>query len=89
MTFLASITSAEYRGGFRVHLTFNVNSEGTVDFRQWLDGPVFEPLKRDLGLFRRVKVEHGTICWENGADMDPDVLYRGLKPAWMEANTAA
>ena len=45
MTFLPSVVRADYRGGFRIHLTFNDNSEGTVDFQQWLDGPVFEPLK--------------------------------------------
>jgi hypothetical protein len=37
-------------------------------------------------VFRSVRVdpELGTIVWPNGADIDPDVLYRGLKPAWME-----
>ena len=45
MTFLPSVIRADYRGGFRIHLTFNDLSEGTVDFRSWLEGPVFEPLK--------------------------------------------
>ncbi len=32
MTFLPSVIRAEYRGGFRIHLTFNDLSERTVDF---------------------------------------------------------
>ncbi len=37
MTFLPSVIRAEYRGGFRIHLTFNDLSERTVDFpvRGW------------------------------------------------------
>jgi hypothetical protein len=38
---------------------------------------VFEPLRRDPELFRRVRVDHelGTVVWPNGADLDPDVLH--------------
>jgi hypothetical protein len=53
---------------------------------------VFEPLRRDLGLFRSVQVdpEAGTIVWPNGADMDPNVLYYDhLRPAWMEDDIEA
>ncbi|MBI2371920.1 MAG: DUF2442 domain-containing protein [Deltaproteobacteria bacterium] len=74
MTFLPSVIRAEYRGGYRIHLTFNDNSEKTIDFRQWLDGPVFEPLK-DPDYFRRFFLDGGTVVWPNGADIAPETLY--------------
>ena len=45
MTFLPSVIRADYRGGYCIHVTFSDNSEKTIDFAPWLDGPVFEPLK--------------------------------------------
>jgi hypothetical protein len=78
MTFLPSVVRAEYRDGFRIHLTFNDSSEGTLDFRQWLDGPVFEPLK-DASYFRRFFVDGGTVVWPNGADIAPETLYNGVR----------
>jgi hypothetical protein len=74
MTLLPSVIRAEYRGGYRIHLTFNDNSEKTIDFRQWLDGPVFEPL-RDLNYFRSFFLDGGTVAWPNGADIAPETLY--------------
>jgi hypothetical protein len=37
-----------------------------------------------MDVFSAMMVENGTITWENGADIDPDVLYYDLPPAWME-----
>ena len=53
MTFLPYVVRADYRGGFRIHLTFNDLTERTVDFRAWLEGPVFEALK-DPVIFPRI-----------------------------------
>ena len=74
VTFLPSVIRAEYRGDHRLHLTFNDNSEKTIDFRQWLDGPVFEPLKKQ-SYFRRFFIAGGTVAWPNGADIAPETLF--------------
>jgi len=74
MTFLPSVVRADYRGGFRIRLTFNDLTERTVDFRAWLEGPVFEALK-DPAYFREFFVDGGTVVWPNGADIAPETLY--------------
>lgn len=75
-SFLPAVVSAQYRGGYRIHLVFNDNSRATRDFRRWFKGPVFEPLK-DLDYFRRFFVDGGTVSWPNGADIAPETLYAG------------
>jgi hypothetical protein len=71
---IPSVIKAEYRGGYRIHVTFDDNSEKTIDFRRWLKGPVFEPLK-NLRYFRRFFLDGWTIAWPNGADIAPETLY--------------
>lgn len=82
MAILPQVVKAEYRGGHRIHLAFSDGSEKTVDFRPWLTGPVFEPLK-DEEYFRQFFVEAGTVGWPNGADIAPETLYsaRGVEEA--------
>jgi hypothetical protein len=41
-------------------------------------------MRKNQTVFRSVKVEGGTLAWDNGADIDPDMLYYDLQPAWME-----
>ena len=73
--------------GFRLVLVLTDGTEKTVDVARYLVGPIFEPLKSDRSLFEGVTVdpELGAIVWPNGADIDPDVLIRGLRPAAHEA----
>ncbi|HXU45474.1 MAG TPA: DUF2442 domain-containing protein [Thermoanaerobaculia bacterium] len=78
MMILPHVLQAEYRGGHRIHLTFQDGSEATVDFEQWLEGPIFEPLK-DPEYFRRFFLDGGTIAWPNGADIAPETLYEEVK----------
>jgi Protein of unknown function (DUF2442) len=68
------VIRAEYLAGHRVHLWFNDNSDGEVDFQPLLDGPIFEPLK-NVDFFKRFRLEGHTLGWNNGADFAPDYLH--------------
>ena len=76
--------------GFMLRLEFTDGSERTLDMEPYLKGPIFEPLKRDLALFRSVRVDEelGTIVWPNGADVCPDVLVHGRTPVALEPTPA-
>lgn len=78
MEFLPLVTKAEYRGEYKIHLTFNDGTEGVVDFADWLEGPIFDAV-RDPELFRRFFIEAGAILWPNGADIAPETLYERAK----------
>jgi hypothetical protein len=74
MTPLPLVVHAEYRGGYRIRVKFNDGSEKTIDFTEWLTGPIFEPL-RDVAYFKRFFIDGGTIGWPNGADIAPETLH--------------
>lgn len=87
MILVKSVKSLE---GFKVLLAFSNGVQKVVDLEPFLRGPIFEPIRTDADVFRSVRVddELGTIVWDNGADIDPDVLYGAQKPAWMEEQEA-
>ena len=74
--------------GFCALVIFDDGSQREVDFEPYLQGPIFEPMRNNPAVFRSMTIAHGVLAWPNGADLDPDVLYYGLKPAWMEQEAA-
>ena len=74
---------------FRVRLLLTNGETLIVDLQPFLNGPIFEPIKAGPALFRTVHVDNtlGTIVWNNGADIDPDVLIGLAKPSWMESKS--
>jgi len=70
--------------GFRVLVTFDNDTQREIDLEPFLHGPIFEPIRSNAKMFEAMRIEGGTIAWDNGADIDPDVLYYNLQPAWME-----
>ena len=69
---------------YKMLIEFEDGSQKEIDLELFLHGQIFEPIRNDPKMFRDVRIEGGTIAWANGADIDPDVLYYNLKPAWME-----
>lgn len=71
--------------GLRLELNLTDGSVVERDVSACLKGPIFEPLRADLALFRQARVETGTVAWPDGADLCPDVLIWGGAPP-VEAN---
>ncbi|MBI5214501.1 MAG: DUF2442 domain-containing protein [Ignavibacteriae bacterium] len=84
------IQNVKVLSNYRVELELTNGRKKTIDLEPFLHGPIFEEIKNNPKYFRTVRVdkELGTIVWENGADIDPDVLIEDLTPAWMENNYA-
>jgi len=86
---LVGVKAVKPLDGYKVRITFQDQAQKEIDLAPFLHGPIFEQIRNDLTVFRSVKVIGKTIGWDNGADIDPDVLYYDLKPAWMESEEAA
>jgi hypothetical protein len=77
---LIDVVSAQPLDDHQVHLVFEDGVEGKIDIADFVDFTgVFAPVA-DETYFRQVAVnpDIGTICWPNGADIDPDVLYHAV-----------
>ena len=74
------VREARYVRDYVIWLRFNDGAEGEVDFKNELEGEMFEPL-RELSRFRRLRVdpEMQTLAWDNGADIAPEFLYEKMK----------
>ena len=81
---LVRVQAVEPLDKFVVRITFKDGIQKELDLEKFLRGEIFEPIRNNSEMFRSVKVIGGTIGWDNGADIDPDVLYYDLQPAWME-----
>lgn len=77
---LKDIVDVRPLDGYCVSLLFEDGASGEVNVATLVAFTgVFAPLQ-DRRYFRQVRVnpDLGTICWPNGADLDPDVLYSAV-----------
>jgi hypothetical protein len=80
ITKIPRVTAVEVVPPFRLHLTFDDDVTRDIDLADELWGPMFEPLK-DPEFFAQVSIDHGTVVWPNGVDLDPLVLHGDFEPA--------
>ena len=59
---------------YNLLLTFTNGEVGLFDMKPYLGYNMFKPL-RDVDFFNAVRPSHGTVQWENEADLCPDTMY--------------
>jgi hypothetical protein len=72
------LTRVRHLRDHQLEVSFSDGTVAELDFRQRVvgRGGVFQPLQ-SVEFFAQVTVdpEAGTLCWPNGVDLCPDVLY--------------
>lgn len=68
------VKDVDYKGNYKLALTFSDGVHKVVDLEPHLKGEVFGPL-RDKEQFIQYALTPVTIEWANGADFAPEYLY--------------
>ena len=81
MTQCARVTAVKYLGGRRLEVVFADGLSRHLDFHTDWFGNIAQ-LNRD-DFLAQVSVDPiaQTLCWPDGIDLDPEVLYGSHKPA--------
>jgi hypothetical protein len=70
-----SVKNVQPTSDYYLILTFENGEKRQFDMNPYLDLGIFKELK-DISVFNNVRVSFDTIEWENGADIDPEILYK-------------
>jgi hypothetical protein len=73
-----SITNVKALKDYKLLLKFENDEERIFDITPYLEIGKFQELK-DEQLFKTVRVSFDTIEWDNGLDLDPELLYEKSK----------
>jgi hypothetical protein len=72
------VSKVEYLSEYKLKIAFSNGGVKVVDFEDWIfqDNFYLMPL-REVAYFKKVHLDdcNYSICWPNGADFSPDVLY--------------
>lgn len=78
---LCDVVNVKVLDGYKLQLQFDDGKKGEIDISKLIPfRGIFEKLKnKDFFSKVFVNVELGTICWENGADIAPELLYNEIQ----------
>jgi len=79
--------SAQALESNKARVTFENGVTRVIDLAPYLHGPIFSEIRSNPATFQSMHIEGGAVTWDNGADIDPDVLYYNLAPARMSVET--
>lgn len=63
----------------RLRLQFTDNDTRIFECAHYLDKGLFRKLQ-NLSYFNQVRTQGGTVCWPDGQDFCPDMLYLESRP---------
>jgi hypothetical protein len=72
------IKKIEHICEYKLKLLFSDDKTKVVDFEGWIvEGGIYLLPLKNIEYFKKVKMDsfNYSICWPNGADFSPDVLY--------------
>jgi len=77
---MVHVINAEIKNDYKIYVEFNNGTKGTIDFKKIIEEDHREIIKEllDKDLFKTVKVNLNTLCWDNDVDFAPDYLYDQL-----------
>ena len=71
---IIKVNKIKYIKGYSFLLRFTDGTARVIDFKKYLTGEIYEPLK-NIDYFKKAKLQYGTVTWDNGADFAPEFLY--------------
>ncbi|MFP3090186.1 DUF2442 domain-containing protein [Treponema sp. TIM-1] len=75
------VINAELKGEYKILVEFNDGIKGIMDFKKILEEDHREIVREllNMDLFKTVKVNLNTLCWDNDVDFAPDYLYEQIR----------
>jgi len=78
---MVHIINAELKNEYNVYVEFNNGEKGTINFKDIFENDHRKIIRELLNkeLFKTLKVNLNTLCWDNEVDFAPDYLYEKMK----------